>query len=1015
MSATTTEILFNSPALHSLKRDQLVKLCKIHSIKASGKNVELIAKLKAVAEQLPKDSALSIAARSEEVDEDVDEDGDQKMETVAELGGSSSSRGTLASHRSGEFGTASSKGTLSSSSSVTSSIKALASSLGLKRSMTTKSTISTVSSTSTLPPLPVFPKPANYPVNNDLDLYAKPYSAIPQPSPSSMPKLDNFAPHDVPSAASLAKFDFTNTAEPEPLPGHVLRPGAPAPKDARLSLGQTPATPGGKRKSGATTTIRLISNTISDGGDDGASTFSWGAELGGQKSTPSTPQLKPFKPTFDLVMGSPSTEGQRIYPALPMDDLIYEHSKTNATTTFNENNQKLPGEMPASTSTDPPAATLSPTSNEPKFIFGSPDPRKRPSVTNDDFRATASSVLDEVNKRLRQEGVETISSNIATTFRPGHMNDDGSPRVMKPLPKARSSVANRFDRMHEKQFSKMEGLGERKAAPSVSTAAPVAGRKRKSSVLGPADGELASPKKSKATVPGGFGDEEEDDDPVEDEGGRGGKKARVEFAEGEVDGKDLEEEQERLRKDREAIRRKLAMNREKRRSSGRPSVGRVSTGPRRSTLRLQKPPPKPAPANKSRFGFGFVSTAAKTIVRGVWGGSKKEKPAPQVAVSTTTITSTSAPAPTATSTNSGAPKTQPKPSIGSMGPPPVPVAGGHQRKLSSGLNAPGQAKRVASGTVSSMGTLGSTSSRGSTVATSRAPIPSTLRSGTNSTRTSSTGVPSSTTATASSRMSTVGAGRPSRSIRGSITQNTAPGSVKSRTSGSTNFLPTPVGSRLLAPTASSLAKAQGSVNKLRHVGPVPQAKPTSPSSEQSRVFDSITNSEATGSKLAALPSTPGKIFSKPLVVPLGSGIPSPVRNGVATAAPATTSTTGPTRQRSLMGRKPRISRSKVIARLASQRVASTSSTASSTSTATNGSGSTTARASLGPRVGGGAPRKSGGARRSHVGAAGGGRREARESAVMISAKKRVRQSEYARRKSRASAVGPGGLKMDVDA
>lgn len=63
--STTTQILFNSPALHSLKREQLVKLCKIHSIKASGKNIELIQKLKQHAQTLPKDSPLSIAARSE--------------------------------------------------------------------------------------------------------------------------------------------------------------------------------------------------------------------------------------------------------------------------------------------------------------------------------------------------------------------------------------------------------------------------------------------------------------------------------------------------------------------------------------------------------------------------------------------------------------------------------------------------------------------------------------------------------------------------------------------------------------------------------------------------------------------------------------------------------------------------------------------------------------------------------------------------------------------------------------
>jgi hypothetical protein len=62
----TTQILFNSPALHSLKRDQLVKLCKLHSIKASGKNVELIQKLKHHAASLPLGSPLSVATRSEQ-------------------------------------------------------------------------------------------------------------------------------------------------------------------------------------------------------------------------------------------------------------------------------------------------------------------------------------------------------------------------------------------------------------------------------------------------------------------------------------------------------------------------------------------------------------------------------------------------------------------------------------------------------------------------------------------------------------------------------------------------------------------------------------------------------------------------------------------------------------------------------------------------------------------------------------------------------------------------------------
>lgn len=52
---STTQILFNSPALHSLKREQLVKLCKIHSIKANGKNAELIERLKQRAQEFPRD------------------------------------------------------------------------------------------------------------------------------------------------------------------------------------------------------------------------------------------------------------------------------------------------------------------------------------------------------------------------------------------------------------------------------------------------------------------------------------------------------------------------------------------------------------------------------------------------------------------------------------------------------------------------------------------------------------------------------------------------------------------------------------------------------------------------------------------------------------------------------------------------------------------------------------------------------------------------------------------------
>lgn len=148
--STTTQILFNSPALHSLKREQLVKLCKIHSLKANGKNVEMIQRLRQHAQNLPKDSPLSIAARSEEVasikstetqdeievdkgQEDLIEEDEQYSRRVRpseqwevvmdsiEEAEENASQGTLTSQRTinggtGEFGTGDSKGTFSSQS-----------------------------------------------------------------------------------------------------------------------------------------------------------------------------------------------------------------------------------------------------------------------------------------------------------------------------------------------------------------------------------------------------------------------------------------------------------------------------------------------------------------------------------------------------------------------------------------------------------------------------------------------------------------------------------------------------------------------------------------------------------------------------------------------------------------------------------------------------------------------------------------------------------------------------------
>lgn len=68
-------IICNSPALHSLKREQLVKLCKMHSLKANGKNIELIDRLKQRALELPPD-AVNYRWDDSDDDEDMDVEND---------------------------------------------------------------------------------------------------------------------------------------------------------------------------------------------------------------------------------------------------------------------------------------------------------------------------------------------------------------------------------------------------------------------------------------------------------------------------------------------------------------------------------------------------------------------------------------------------------------------------------------------------------------------------------------------------------------------------------------------------------------------------------------------------------------------------------------------------------------------------------------------------------------------------------------------------------------------------
>jgi len=134
-STTTTQILFNSPALRSLKREQLLKLCKIHNVKATGKSVDLIERLKHHATALPPDAPLNVAVRSEVTSDFMSVDESQQhpphhysvmprpseawevvMDDIQEAPETSSTQNTLnslrtvsSSNNAGEFGTAGSK------------------------------------------------------------------------------------------------------------------------------------------------------------------------------------------------------------------------------------------------------------------------------------------------------------------------------------------------------------------------------------------------------------------------------------------------------------------------------------------------------------------------------------------------------------------------------------------------------------------------------------------------------------------------------------------------------------------------------------------------------------------------------------------------------------------------------------------------------------------------------------------------------------------------------------------
>ncbi|KIL68386.1 hypothetical protein M378DRAFT_99834 [Amanita muscaria Koide BX008] len=993
--SSTTQILFNSPALHSLKRDQLLKLCKIHSLKATGKNVDLIEKLKQHALTLPRDSPLSIAARSEDASlpphtsellfserPRPSEQWEVVMDSIDEADEMAVSQGTLTSQRTisqdkaaGEFGTGGSK------SSVGSSLMALATSLGLKRPGTTSSrATSSVTSHSHTADIV-----SGVEETDELTRFATPYSHL--PPAACVPQSDLFF-------SKVAEDGFAADVDmEEPVPGGALRPGVPAPDNARLSMGlgltapQTPSKP-----AQPTTTIRLVQNS--------------------ENMSPSTPQLAPFKTTFDLIMSPPMSAGvgfgtfssattwsSSIYPSLPTDinePAIHESPPVSMTTNVasavagSDGDITMPGAF-SSPSSSTENAKMGPISgnnalgppNEP-FIFGSPLPKHR--VSDAQFREAAASVLDEMNKRLQAEGVGGVDMDIIKRLHSSSHAEGIQTLAASGINKCQTGeIKEMFDKKHQAEFEKMEGIDalvKRKAAKlhgqskQGSDDKVVAGKKRKSSVLidesrrmpsqvvGRASGTrvISNGRRSKM-IPGAF-DVDDYDREADANDERGMKRVKVENGAVEVHNAESQAQKE---KEREAIRRKLELSKARRRSS-RQSGSRVQ--------QKQKP---------SRFGF---LAQAKSLVQSVFGRSK-------VAASTVT-------APT-TSSKAKAGRQDPEPSTKKL-----PMASSSKNPVD---NSRPTDSITNTSSVTSLGSRASTTldkeRRSFSSARSRSPIPPYTGPSTSTARLAPVKRPSASVALTHSRSnssssdisSTGNKLRPkipsTSTFKSAANVSAAAGSfgVKKASDRGHSSL-----SRLHAPTASSLAKMGGrtSVSATSSLRESKQNVGTSMIKKET-ALSSIINNVAHEEIAAQGPMSPpvsGQIFSKPLT-PYAVGSAGTVDGEChnSNVASASTSKHPLQRQRTLSGRKPRISRSKVISRLASQRASATKSNdpAIRRSSATGKPLSTPrTRSSLSAKV------KKPVGRSSHTGVG-----LTNASDLLMSARMRARQSEYqARRQSR---------------
>ena len=712
---------------------------------------------------------------------------------------------------------------------------------------------------------------------------------------------------------------------------------------------------------------------------------------------PQTPQLRPFETAFDLNPASPVPGAfwaaspapvRTLYPSLTG---LGPH--VSAPVEGIDDDMDMPGSLASPKLTTSSKVGGSPT----PFVFGSPLPQN--AVSNVGFSNAATSVFAEINKRLAEQGVEGLGMDILERKRVSDAGLGLGPPRDKPTV---GRMTSRFDRVHDAAFSKMDGIDKHYAAKRGSPERIAIGVKRKSDAIGSglgkgspsgkqrvSGGRVGGPRiisnaVRKKMVPGSFGIE---DDDVEEEEGEKEKRhsKRPKFEKGrrisialppvtvgrEDEGMTQEErdkETRRLAKEREAIKRKLELNKQRRRSS----MGRPSMGGRGIIAGKNVPHLLPsshlygftAKRKAPTLKFGFLSSA-KSLVQSVWAKRTPATKSSSVQLSQPPTVAVAAAKTTLTSKHS----VDPSASVAN--------------KNSYAMN------RIASGSSTGGRALLKPSSTAPNVKRIRSPIPTfgTQRTRVSSTRSGAVEMdpPSSTrTGGRTWSVSSMGAKKgavggnivSSLGTRGNMVSPSVAGSTgPKRAAGTTSSVKGRTSSRLLAPTASSLAKAQGSMRISPLVREASSDKSPAPISADSKpTLRQITNSPAGDVKFQS--PNGSKIFNQPLS-------PSIASLGIVTS---TVKPSIPMKPKVLPGRKPRISRSKVIARLASQRPTSRSSVAGGI----GGHGKT--RSSMCT------------ATRQELGGAKLGRSSAGGDSIMMSAKKRARQGEYARRRSRATTT-----------